>query len=394
MASSIYSSGSKPSRSPSRFMIALLASVLIAAAPDTAGQADPPVQASTTEPMAENYYAFGDRLDVSVPVEGDVVVAGREVAIREMVWGDVLAAAWRLSFAGQTPDDVRVVGREVRLDASINGDLAAAGLDVIVGPQTHVTGRTWLTGQTVDVHGSFDRELRIAGGLVRLRGEMREPVTVIAEKLEVLSSARLLAPLRYQSPVPAMIESGATIGGPVAYEQISRDEARQSRSWVRMSSLLFAMHLLIAGLLLVLCTPHLPSAVVGIMREAPGRSLLAGGALLVTAPVIAAFLLISVIATPLGLVIGAAYLAALFVGIVVTAFYLGELEARVLNAERIATRGQRALVLLAGVVTLAILRSVPLLGTLVVFVSTLFGLGALAVWAYKLSSPLPAASTP
>jgi hypothetical protein len=132
--------------------------------------------------------------------------------------------------------------------------------------------------------------------------------------------------------------------------------------------------------------------VVGIMRELPGRSLVVGSALLVTVPVMVVILLISVIGTPLGVVVGAAYFAALFIGIVVTAFYVGELEARLLKAERIATQGQQALVLLAGVLTLAVLRSVPVLGTFVVFVSVLFGLGALSVWAYKLSSPAPAGS--
>jgi hypothetical protein len=373
-----------------RLTVAFFAAAVTVASTGVAGQAADPTP--PTEAMTENYYAVGDRLDVAVPVEGDVVVAGREVAITNMVWGDVLAAGWRLSFTGETPDDVRVIGQEVRLDAAINGDLAAAAVRLIVGAKTHVTGRAWLTGQTLQVDGRFDRELRIAGGVVRLGGEMQQPVTVIAEQLEILSSARLLAPLTYKSPVPATIAAGATIAGPIAYERISQDEARQSRSWVSISSLLFIMHLLIAGLLLVLGTPRLPAAVVGIMRELPGRSLVVGSALLVTVPVMVVILLISVIGTPLGVVVGAAYFAALFIGIVVTAFYVGELEARLLKAERIATQGQQALVLLAGVLTLAVLRSVPVLGTFVVFVSVLFGLGALSVWAYKLSSPAPAGS--
>jgi len=47
------------------------------------------------------------------------------------------------------------------------------------------------------------------------------------------------------------------------------------------------------------------------------------------------------------------------------------------------TYRSRAMWLLAGVLSLAILRSVPVLGTLVVFVSVLFGFGALTLAAYR-----------
>jgi hypothetical protein len=82
-------------------------------------------------------------------------------------------------------------------------------------------------------------------------------------------------------------------------------------------------------------------------------------------------------------------MAAVFLGVVATAFYVGDLEARLFNAGPMTSRRQRAGLLLAGVLTLAVLRTVPLLGTLVVFLSVLFGLGALCIWIYR-TQGLPA----
>lgn len=45
------------------------------------------------------------------------------------------------------------------------------------------------------------------------------------------------------------------------------------------------------------------------------------------------------------------------------------------------TRSHQALMLLAGVLTLALLRALP--GGLVVFISVLLGFGALTVWLYQ-----------
>lgn len=68
-------------------------------------------------------------------------------------------------------------------------------------------------------------------------------------------------------------------------------------------------------------------------------------------------------------------------GVLTTAFFLGDAEARLLTPPAVQTRGQQALVLLAGVLTLAVLRVV--LGGFAVFISMLFGLGALGVWLYQ-----------
>jgi cytoskeletal protein CcmA (bactofilin family) len=355
-------------------------------------QRDPAVSGASDEAFPENYYAAGDRVDVGVPVEGDVVLAGREVRISKTVWGDVLAAGWRVSFVGETPDDVRMAGWKVDVDGIVNGDLTAAGADVTIGPHAHVNGRAWLTGQTVTVHGTFERQLGIAGAVVRLAGELNQPVTIVAEKLEILPTARVRAPLKYKGPVEADIAPGAIVAGPIAYERISQQEASNARSLVGVSSVLFATHVLVAGLLLLAVAPRVASAVVGTMRETPGRSLLVGGALLVMIPMLVMVLLISVIGIPLGLSVGAIYFVALFLGVVTTAFYVGEWEARLINVGPMNSRRQRALLLLAGVLTLAVLRSVPVLGSLVVAGGILFGLGAVCVSSYEVFRAVPSAS--
>jgi hypothetical protein len=77
------------------------------------------------------------------------------------------------------------------------------------------------------------------------------------------------------------------------------------------------------------------------------------------------------------------YFAVLFLGVVITAQVVGELEAEWLRAAPPVTTAHRTGVLLAGVVTLAVLRSIPVLGTAAVFAAIVFGLGAVGVWTYR-----------
>ena len=67
--------------------------------------------AANSQPVrADNYYAAGNRIEVTAPMAGDVIVAGRQIDIRQSVAGDLLAAGWRVTVSGRADDDVRVAG--------------------------------------------------------------------------------------------------------------------------------------------------------------------------------------------------------------------------------------------------------------------------------------------
>jgi len=363
---------------------------VLAAAITVAAGAQAPVSQTKASVRPDNYYAAGNELELTSPMGADVIVAGRRIDIKQRVAGDILAAGWRVTLSGPADDDVRIAAAEIAITAPVTGDLTLAGGDVTLGPEAYVGGRSWVTGNTVRVAGTFDRELQIAGATVQISGETRQPLRVIADKLEILPGARVLAGMSYKSPTEARVAEGATVSGPITFDRIQQREAQKAREFPTASSLLFAFHLFFAGLLVILFLPRFETSVVETLRARPGRSLLAGFVLLVTTPVAALLLVVSVLGLPIGFVLAASYAVALFVGVLMTAFFIGDVEARLLNSGPIATRGQHALLLIAGVVTLAILRS--LLGGIVVFVCVLFGLGAVALWLYDAYSQPAAAS--
>jgi hypothetical protein len=332
-------------------------------------------------PRADNYYAAGNRVEITTPMGADVIVAGRQVDIARPVAGDILAAGWRVLLSDRADDDVRIAAAVVNVDAPVAGDLTIAGGDVTIGSRTCVSGRSWLSGGTVRLDGVFEREVRVAGATVQIAGEIRRPLAVTAETLEILPSARILGPLTYKGSTVARIAEGAIVNGPITYDRIPPREAERARALPTASGVLFGLHLLLVGLIVVFFLPRVETSVVATLRRQPGWSLLARSALLFAMPVAAVLLIISVVGLPIGLAMGALYAIALFAGVVVTAFFVGDAEARVFKAGPMVTRGQHAMLLVAGVLTLAVLRS--LLGGFVVLVSVLFGLGALALAAHQ-----------
>lgn len=354
------------------------------------GAGRPAAQSPATGPRPDNYYAAGNRIDLAGPMDGDVVVAGRTVVIGQPVAGDILAAGWHVRLAAAASDDVRMAAGTVAIDAPVAGDLTVAGGDVTTGAATLVSGRAWITGDTVLVNGTFERALQVAARSAQIGGEIRQPLLVVAERLQILPGARVLGPITYRGVHPAVVDAGAQLASPVAFERIPAREAQGARAWPAVSTVLFAAHLLIAGLLALYFVPKFAPSVVDTMRQEPGRSLLAGFLLLVTAPAAAMALVFSVFGLPFGMALAMCYLMALFAGVLATAFFVGDLEARLFKAGPLTTRGQRAMLLLAGVLTLAVLRL--LIGTVVIVAGMLFGLGALTLWLYHAYAQRPAAA--
>lgn len=352
------------------------------------------VRAQGPVPIPENYYAAGERVELPAPVQGDAVVAGRLVTVGQEVSGDVLAAGWHVSVNAPAADDVRAAGAQVDITAPVHGDLTVAAGELTVGPQARVGGRAWLTGRTIRVDGVFDREIRIAGERVVIGGEIRQPIRVVAQRLEILPTARILAPMTYQGATPAVVAPGAVLSQSIAYSNISDSEVRRAR-WPRAAtSLLFGIHVFFGGLLLLLLLPKVAGEPAEALRAAPAKSLLAGLALLVTVPFVAILLMISLIGLPAGLALVAAYAVALFIAVVTTAIFIGNWEGRLLHRAPATSRGQHAMLLLAGALTLMVLYAIPVIGTLTVFASVVFGLGAIGVWVSKsyAQAPAPAAA--
>jgi cytoskeletal protein CcmA (bactofilin family) len=337
--------------------------------------------AQTLASRPDNYYAAGNRVIISTPMPADVLVAGREVDIKQPIAGDVLAAGWRFELTATAEDDLRVAGSEIVVDAPVNGDVTIAGGSVRLGPEAHVSGRSWITGRSVQIDGVLERELNVAAAEVVISGEVRKPVRIVAEKLDIRPGARLLAPVTYRGANEATIAKDATVTGPFTFTRIEEREARRERELPAVSTFLFTMHLFLAGLLVIVFMPRVEQSMIATLRAHALKSFVAGVTLLFTVPLAALFLMLTVLGLPIGLVLAATYAVALFAGVLTTAFFLGDAEARWLRPQSEPTRGQRALILLAGVLTLAVLRLI--LGGVAVFVAILFGVGALSVWLYQ-----------
>jgi len=359
----------------SHFPVAI--GLLLIAAPLPAQQVGETVTKRGT--LQEDQYLAGGTVDVRADVQGDLVVAGGQVLIAERVAQDVLAAGGTVDVGGDVLDDVRVAGGTVTLRGHIGGDAIAAGGTVLLEPTATVGGRAWFGGGDVRVAGRVATRLKASGDRVVISGVVEGDAQVVAQHLEILPSARITGSLTYRSPREAQIDPAAVIGGGVTRLPFN-GPSRRARLLGRV---VLIASLGALGTVLILLFPGFSQGVVGTLRGDPWLSVGLGFGVLVASPVVGILLVVTLVGAALGITGLVVYTLVILAGILAGARFVGELILGLLSSSPRGSLGGSIMALLLGLVILALLRWIPVLGGLACALALLFGLGALVLQAYR-----------
>lgn len=345
------------------------------------------------EAAEQDQYLFGRSVEVQAAVDGDVVAGGGDIRLVGDVHGDVMAAGGFISLSGTVSDDVRVAGGRVQVSARIGDDLLAAGGKVVLSSGTTVDGRAWMSGSELEIDGSIGGELRASGRRVRLAGEVRGDARITAEELELLPGAVVHGTLVYRSPQRARIDSQAEVRRGV--RQVPMDAPAPGPGPAGLEWLA-PITLATAAVVLYLLFPRRATATARRIGRSPWAALGLGLAVLTATPLVVALLFASVLGVWLGLILLAAYLAALPAGLLLGLLFVGDAGAQAVHRRPEPGKGRTAFWLLLSVVALWLSGGLPLLGGLVGLALLLAGLGALSLGLHALyvreerAAPTPA----
>lgn len=336
----------------------------------------------------DNVFVAGRTISVDAEVKGDVVSFGRDVVIAGLVLGDILAAARTITVEGSVQGDVRMAGKSLSNVSLIAGDVMAAGIDVELQADSEINGMAWLAGEQLGVDGSVGRDLLARGRRITVSGRIAGNADLAGEVITISSSARIGGDLIYRSLSEAKIEPGAEILGDTIFIRSDGPKELVDRMFASGSALGLAFF---AGLFLLgtLQTLLFPSSFTAASRRLsrPWAAIGLGLALLIVVPITMVLTGITVIGIPITIFLAALFVIALFLGFLIAAGALGRLCARFVGRNADISFWARVAALAVGLLLLAIVGFIPVVGVLVFVLALMFGLGALCLQAWR-SGPL------
>lgn len=335
-----------------------------------------------SETLDASAYLAGTNITVAGIVKGDLYCAGQNVNISGTIEGDLICAGQSVTITGRVLGDARVAGQTINMDGPVAHSLTAMGQNVTVTANAVINDDATVFGTTVQVDGKIGRDLVGGGQAVTISGSVGRNANVASDKPVLTNGARVGGDLQYTSNNQVEVTKGATVAGKTERHQPQYEGGQQSNQneWVaRMWGIgYWLLALLFIGLVLVGLTPRTYKTAYRHMVKQSGWALLAGLMALVLTPIVAVALAVTVIGIPLGVAFGMLWIVALACSFVYSGYSFGAWIAEQASWD---LKWPMATSLIIGLVLLALVMMIPIVGGLITFLALVWGLGGIVMTA-------------
>ncbi len=328
---------------------------------------------------AEDLYFAGESISISGEVQGDLISGAGIVFLGGTVTQDALIGGGNVSIVGTIGDDLRVAGGSVTLSGQVGGDVIVMGGQVHIVSGADIKGDLIALGGRVVVEGNVGGAVTAYGGKITLNNAVAENAKIRAQEVVLGAKTNIAGSLSYASPKVAAVLEGAVVGGTITHNQISLPGKQSTRRGLfAFFGVLFLLKLamtLVAGLLGVVlfrkASRQLLDKTFSRFGSEFGRGLIAA----IVIPFVTVVLFVSLVGIPLGVISLLLYILFMMVAGIYSGVALGVwLQKVVFKKDIYELTWKNAF---AGIVIMAILQLIPLLGFIVCFIFTLAVFGTL-----------------
>ena len=320
------------------------------------------------EIINDDLYATAGTILVDGDVKGDLVAAGGDIKVKGDIEDDIMAAGGMIHISGDIGDDVRVAGGNLIIDSDVPGDVFAAGGNIDIFGD--VDGDVFVAGGVIRINGDVDGGLNLTGGQIILGGTVDGDVSVMAENLELLPTAKIEGNLVYESENIAKIDTDATINGEITHKI---PDVRKTNVWIYTSLFCF-LAMLLVGMVFVRFYPKISTNIISSVDTMPWKSLGVGFAAIILIPILSVILMFTIIGIPLSLIILVTYLIGIYLSHISASLIIGN---KLLGYFSKNKENSIYWTLFVGLLALTIITNIPIVGGIFMFFAMIFGFGVL-----------------
>ena len=320
----------------------------------------------------------GDRIDLNGVVNGDVWVAGSDINIAGPIDGNLYVAGDKIRITGPVTGSIHVVGSDITINSKISGSMYLAGSKIYIDDATQIGRSAGIAGSSLRIAGAYSDQIYLAGSNIVFSGQANRNLRMAGGQIKLTETAKVAGSVRYDSETEAVIANDKLIAG-----QVIHDPARPKSNGTEWRQRLWDAFL---GYITNIATAALMLAFVGAQltdraqtfRRLPIQSVVRGLGFLFLMPFLIIVALVSVIGIPAGVLGLLAYIGAFLLAPIAISFVLGVqlTKTPVKQVEKMGY-GQKLQMIALGLLVVSILSLIPIFGGLMSFFLYLAGIGVL-----------------
>jgi cytoskeletal protein CcmA (bactofilin family) len=350
--------------------------VPLVASAETVLRAGDAVSVAADQKVENDFYAAAGTVAMSGTVTGDMYAAGGNVTINGPIGADFTAAGGTVSVHAPVGDDVRIAGGDVTIADHVKGDLFVLAGSVTVLSSATIDGDIFFYGGEADISGAVGGSIMGTAERFRIDAAVKGDVDVSSTRALALGDrAAISGDVRYRSVADLERAQNAVVEGEIVKNDVP-DDTNDSGFGSALYAFIITLFAALAAYLLL--KRELTVFASEALRNY-GRSGVIGIATLVLSPIVLVLLMVTILGLMLGLFGIFAFAAGLVAAAVLTSVTMGAFISFLI------IKRMEVNLLWIGVGTLALhtLLFVPIIGPLIVFVFFLLTLGNLAFSTYR-----------
>jgi cytoskeletal protein CcmA (bactofilin family) len=338
----------------------------------------------------ENFF-FSDTLTIN----DDLIIAGNTIKSSAIIKGDFFSASYRLVQNGIVEGSVIAFAKDVDISGQVNGSVSGFGQNINVNgkvnrnligffsalnikPDADIGGDVTAFGGELTLDGKIGKGLRGSVGTLIISGIVNGDVSVKADKIILMPTAKILGDFKYKSQKQAKIESGASVSGQTFWTKEEAKKEKKPKDIFTLKSIiteiLFLLALMITGMVLTLIFKKRAYQAKRAVTASFLKSLGWGFVFMVCIPIAIIILIVTILGIPIAIISLFAYAVLIYIAKLPVATALGEKIIKAFGKE-----GEPSLIpsMLLGLIVLTILLNIPYLEWLIYFIVLFTGFGAI-----------------
>jgi len=319
------------------------------------------------EDASEDTYISGGKIIIDKDVYGDLVAAGGDVFIYNQIYEDLTIVAGNVLITGDVGDDVRVASGSVNLESNVFGDFLTTSGDVILANNSSIGGDAIITAGKVVVNGKISGDLIVNAGELVINGVINGNVKTGSKINTFGENAQIGGDLTIKND--AKINESIVKGKIIKIED---DEKKYEFVFPTFYLITMFIFLVIGGFVFVVMNKKYSETATRTVLEKPVSSFFLGLLTILILPIIIAFLLISIIGMPVGLLLLFAYLLVVMLSFILAGIATGKSVFKIIKKKHKPGKG-----VIVGALLYIVISIIPILGALYVIYFFFGGTGAL-----------------
>jgi hypothetical protein len=336
------------------------------------------------EVVEGNMYIASNNITIEGVVNGDLIALGQNINVKGKIMGDIISVSQNLNVEGEIGGNIRSITNTASLiNTTVKRNVNLIGTNILINENSNINWDALILAGVAEMRGTVQGSLHGMVDKLLISGDVNKDVSFTInqnnnyyqdEPIKITDDSNIKGDFNYSYNKNLNIDE-SLVAGAINFNKKDIENNWQKNIW---NFIIAVFSALVVGLVFISISKKEMAIIQEKVNSRYKKSLLVGLGILFLTPIISVILMLTIIGIPLGFIMLIFWFILLYFAQIMVGLGLG----KQIREKLFKTKKKNIMAdLVIGITILYLLFSIPIFGKIIMFLSTLLGLGV--IWRYK-----------